>query len=217
MIKGFLNTGDKGVQTIGENAEWLVSVSERRVGRTRRRNISRLISYILTFAAALVAFPILIGLSIMPEPSVVLHYVYIMVPLLAAAILFQVLSKQGPRNSVQVDYAANEVRLGSKKPDGTFVRHTVWPFHTVNKVYIDKSPKGEKMLCLRAGPEVASIRLADVDERSLTLLASQISAACQDAEKMPLTSRITSQFIGLEASAKEVGERVRSRVVSRGA
>lgn len=205
----------RAIDIANDRTEWGISLTDSKTQFSLARTVVLALSYLLVFAASLIAIPLLVGLSLSSDAVSILHYMQIIIPLVVVACVLQYFSRRGPRNAMQVDYAACEVRLGTMKPDGTFVRHRVCPLSKIDKVYIER-PKGKPAaVCLRMGDEVARITFADADNQSLTLLAAQISAARETAEKMPLTTRITSKFLGLEASAREMGQRVRSRVVTR--
>lgn len=200
---------------INDTTEWGMSVSDRNSRRSAKSIALKLLSYTFLFVAALAIIPAIVGLSLMPDPSTAVWYILSTAGFVAIAYFVHWLSRRGPRNALQVDYAACEVRLGSNKPDGTFVRHRVCTFSNIDKVYIDHDSGPKPALCLQMGDEVARIVFQNAEERTLTLLAAQISAARESAKKMPLTTRITSRLLGIEANAREVGQRVRSRVVSR--
>ena len=215
MVEERIEYKSQSKDLINDVTEWGVSVSDRQAKKTAVSIALKLLSYVLICVAMIMVTPILVGITLVPNSEVIIQYIVITIPLVLAAVLFQMLSRRGPRNALQVDYSACEVRLGSVKSDGTFIRHRVCPFSQIEKVYIDR-PKDQKPgLCLQMEKETARISFANADGRSLTLLATQISAARETARKMPLSSRIASTVIGFEASAREVGQRVRSRVVTR--
>ena len=131
------------------------------------------------------------------------------------ALFFQSQSRKGPRNALQIDYSASEVRLGSQNSDGTFIRHRVCGFRHIQKVSVDSQTPGAPALCLHMKGEDVRITFKDADPRSLDLVAAKVSAASESAKKMPIRSRVQSVLLGIDASYREVGQRVKSRVISR--
>jgi hypothetical protein len=116
---------------------------------------------------------------------------------------------------LQIDYAAGEVRLGSMNANGAFARHRVCPFSEIDTVSVDLASNGMGTLTLVMNGETATVTLSNAEEDTLNDIVSKINAAKESARAAPVRSRIQSAFLGFEAGFREVGQRVRSRVVSR--
>lgn len=200
---------------INSDTEWGVSIHEKRAQTnvmTRLLKATAIIGYIL---AAFVAIPLVIGLAIFPDAEGMAWTALIVLLCVALAAYFQAQSKKGPRNAIQIDYSASEIRLGSHLPDGTFVRHRVCPFRQIDKVSIDGRQAGYPAICLHMNDELVKVTFQGADPRSLEMVAVQLSAARETAKKAPFAKRVSSVIFGIDATAREVGQRVRSRVVSR--
>ena len=161
------------------------------------------------------AIPVLIAFVVFPGVEGLTQDALMVLGLVAIAALFQAQSRRGPKNALQIDYAASEVRLGSELPDGTFVRHRVCGFRHIEKVSVDASEKDRPAINLHLKGEMVTLRFQGANPRSLDLVAAKISAARESAQKAPLRSRVQSMFMGIDATYREVGQRVKSRVVSR--
>jgi len=196
---------------INSETEWGVTVREAKAQSGLLGTIMKFSAYTGFLLAAIVATPILIGLALFPSANGLEKEALVVLVIIAIAAFFQAQSKKGPRNSLQIDHSASEVRLGSVKPDGTFVRG----FRHIEKVSVDSSDKTNPALCLHLKGENVTIRFKDADPRSLDLVAAKIAAASETAKKAPIISRVQSMILGIDASYREVGSRVRSRVVSR--
>ena len=200
---------------INDETEWGVSVQEAKAQVTVVSGLLKFAAFAVYVVAALVAIPVLIGFAVFPNAEGLAKEALIVLGFVGLAVFFQAQSKKGPRNSLQIDYAAKEVRLGSENSDGAFVRHRVLGFRHIQKVSVDSNAKSHPALCLHLKGEVVTVRFKGADPRSLDFVAAKISAARETAQKEPLRSRVQSVLLGIDASYREVGQRVRSRVVSR--
>lgn len=200
---------------INSETEWGVSVREAKAQTGPLGILMKVSAYTGYFLAAMVATPILIGLAFFPTANGLEKEALVVLAIIGLAAFFQAQSKKGPRNALQIDHSASEVRLGSVKPDGTFIRHRVCGFRHIEKVSVDSSDKENPALCLHLKGENVTILFKDADPHSLDLVAAKIAAASESAKKAPLRSRVQSMILGIDASYREVGSRVISRVVSR--
>ena len=200
---------------INSETEWGISVREAKAQPGFLGGLMKISAYTGYLLAAIVATPIVVGLMLFPTANGLEKEALVVLGIVGIAVFFQSQSKKGPRNSLQIDHSASEVRLGSVKPDGTFIRHRVCGFRHIEKVSVNSSDKANPALCLHLKGENVTIRFKDADPRSLDLVAAKISAASQSAKKAPIISRVQSMILGIDASYREVGSRVRSRVVSR--
>ena len=112
-----------------------------------------------------------------------------------------------PRNAIQIDYRASELRLGSERADGVFVRQLVAGFRDIGEVHVGED--GSLQLQLRG--EFITLRFNDVAADSLERLATQIAEARESALRAPIQSRVRSRIIGVEASVREGKSRLTSR------
>lgn len=206
---------DRNGSLINHATDWGISVSEIAPQRTRTAICLAVTGYSILFIGSMLAIPIMAGLTFFPAPTGILREIGIVGICVLLALFFNAQSRKGPKNALQIDYAAEEVRLGSVNTAGAFVRHRVCPFRQIDAVTIDGEGSDNPALCLRINGETATIRFAQGDSRALADIASQITAATQAAQAAPIRSRIQSTINGFEASFREVGHRVRSRVTSR--
>ncbi len=200
---------------INLDTEWGVSVSERSAQQGPAKRLMKIAAFIGFVLGSFVAIPIAIGFLIFPDAEGLAQDALLVLVLVAIAALFQAQSKRGPRNALQIDYSAAEVRLGSQDELGVFSRHRVCAFRHIEKVAVDARKKDCPALCLQLSGEDVTIRFHGADPRSLDLVAAKITAARESAQKAPIRSRVQSMFMGIDATYREVGTRVKSRVISR--
>lgn len=169
-------------------------------------------AYALVGAAALIAMPAIAGALFFPgSDGLLLEFAIVAVCLfLAMTIKFQ--AEKLDRNAIQIDYRASEIRLGTRKPDGTFVREKVFAFRDIETVDVVRGDHNTTFLKLEIMGNEVAISFHDTDMSSVKGLASQISAARESAVNAPIRSRIQSRIHGLEASVREVKSRVQSRI-----
>jgi len=199
------------------STDWGVSVSEVKARQTVATKLMKAAFYIIMFAAAMASIPVLAGaLLFTVSPEIVFDILLIAVCVLFG-VAFNTWSKQGDRNALQIDYAACEVRLGALNRGGVFVRHRVCPFALIDEVFARERDMGEPELCLVVDNERITLRFKDTALVALESISSEIAAARDAARMSPVRTRIKSTIAGLEAGYLEVGQRLRSRVVSRAA
>ena len=208
-------TAGKSQDLLNHSTDWGVAVSEPSAQKTTLSRTLFVASIAIFFIASMVAIPVMVGLLLFPAASGLGKEALIVLGCIGIAVFFQAQSKKGPRNSLQIDYAASEIRLGSEGADGSFVRHRVCKFRQIDKVSVDSRDPEYPAICLHMNDEVLTVRFKNANPRSLDLLAAKISAAKESARKAPIRSRIQSAFLGIDASYREVGQRVKSRVISR--
>lgn len=206
---------NRSVDLINQETEWGIDVSEA-TGRTGVAGKAMLLScYILFVLGVMVAMPVIIGYLLYPMTSGVWLEALIVLAIIFVAIVIKKIATGGPRNSLQIDYAAGEVRLGSTNAHGVFVRHRVCPFSQIEDVTLDRTEGDNTVLALVMKGETAKIILANADSETVDAIVSKIFAAKESARATPIRSRVQSAVLGFEAGFREVGQRVRSRVVSR--
>ena len=200
---------------VDHQMEWGVSIKEPKVQASAAKTALKVAAYGGFVLSSFFAIPVLIAFVVFPGVEGVAEGALIVLGLVAIATLFQAQSRRGPRNALQIDYSASEVRLGSELPDGTFVRHRVCGFRNIEQVSVDAAQKDRPAINLHLKGETVTLRFEGANPRSLDLVAAKISAARESAQKAPLRSRVQSMFMGIDATYREVGQRVKSRVVSR--
>lgn len=202
-------------QLVNQTADWGVSLSEA----ASRKTMS---TYMLAFGGllgltvgAMLVIPILAGAILFTASAGAFQELAVIAAILALAYYLNLKSKSGPKNALQIDYSASEVRLGSLNAAGVFVRHKVFPFRAIGDVSVDETHKASPAICLVVNGAVAKIHFTSDDVAHLKDFASRIAAAADTARSAPMRQRIQSRINGLEANVREVGQRVRSRVISR--
>lgn len=209
-----VGSGGKAADLINQTTDWGVSVSEAVVQKILKMRGLALAGYSTFLLASLLVIPILAGIVVFSATNGVLGEVGIIVAVIALAVFLNKLSRNGPKNALQIDYAAGEVRLGSINSAGAFVRQRVCPFRSIDSVTVDESEPDAPALNLVMSGETATIRFRETKAQQLSEFAAQINAAAEAAKTAPVRSRIQSRINGFEANIREVGNRVRSRVRS---
>ena len=125
---------------------------------------------------------------------------------------FKFHSEKTQRNSIQIDYKAAELRLGTQKSDGTFIREKVFSFRDIEDVRVRSGDQNSAQLCLSIMGNDVAIDFNGTDLSSVEGLGSQIIAARESARAAPMRSRIQSKAHGIEASFREIKSRVQSRI-----
>lgn len=199
---------------INQTSDWGVSVSEANGQKTPAMKALSIAGWSAFLLASLFVIPILVGTTLFSASRDVLVEIGIVGAVVGLAIYFNAQSKKGPKNALQIDYDASEVRLGSIASTGAFVRHKVCPLRSIENVAVDASDPDAPKLSLNMFGEIATIRFSSTDADSLAKLAARIHAAADEARAAPVHTRIISRINGFEAGVREIGHRVRSRVNS---
>ena len=170
--------------------------------------------YVAFAAASFWVIPVLVGTALFSASPAVWMDLGIVAACVTLAYGFNKLSRRGPKNALQIDFAAEEVRLGSINTAGAFVRHTVCGFRSIDGVVIDVADTDAPGIRLKMGGKEAALSFAGASADQTADLAGKISNAVQAAKAAPVRSRIRSHMHGFEEGLREVGIRVRSRVRS---
>lgn len=197
---------------INSTTNWGVSVSETSAKKSTLNKGLALVAYVGFILASFLVLPILAGVTFFEASSDVFIDIGIVAGFVATAFTFNVLSKRGPKNALQIDYHAEELRLGSMTAAGAFVRHKVCPLRNIETVSIELDDGEGPVLSLGMLGEIATIRFAQADTKELEALAAKIEQAVDTARSAPISRRIVSTINGFEAGVREIGQRVRSRV-----
>ena len=215
MPSFLVNTSGRcSTKLVSHTSDWGVSVSQANADKTAGMKGLAVVGYLTLFAASLFVIPIMVGLSMFETTSKVAADLAIVVGCVGLAMFFNAQSRKGPKNALQIDYDASEVRLGSVSAKGAFVRHKVCPLRSLDSVVVNASDPSAPTLTLEIFSEAATIRFSNTDIDALQELAATIQTAADEARAAPIRSRIVSRINGFEAGMREIGQRVRSRVTS---
>lgn len=196
------------VDLIDRIADWGVTVSEARGARGRKAKLLLTLAYALVFAGSILVLPMLVGMILAFEAEGIMSELTVILAIVLVGVLVKVRAARLPRNALQIDYRASEIRLGSERADGVFVRQRVAGFREIEEV--SAGPDGTLVLGLHG--ETLTLRFNDAEPASIERLASQIAAARESALQAPIRSRIQSKIMGIEAGLREVRSRLTSRV-----
>ncbi|MEQ9040486.1 MAG: hypothetical protein RIE24_19255 [Silicimonas sp.] len=199
---------------INLTTDWGMSVSEATAQKTFARKGMAIAGFMVFSLASLMAIPILVGGVLFTASRGVMLEIGIVAGFVAVAVFFNAQSRKGPKNALQIDYQASEVRLGSTTTAGAFVRHKVCPLSAIHSVEVDTSDPANPALVVNLFSETATIRFNKADTSTLAALAEKIEAAANEARAAPIRTRIVSRINGFEAGVREMSHRVRSRINS---
>jgi hypothetical protein len=205
----------RNTELISHSTEWGCSVSEAIGRKTIAMKVLAFAGFLVFALASFLAIPILAGITFFTVSSGVYAELGIIAAAVMLAVAFNALSRRGPKNALQIDYAAGELRLGSLSSAGAFVRHRVCPLRAIEEVAIDLSDPHFPALSLKMDGETATIRFGGATPDGLEKFAAKVRSASDEARSAPIRTRIQSRINGFEAGMREVGQRVRSRVNSR--
>lgn len=191
-------------------SDWGVTVSEARPRRSARSIAFQLVAYSAVFVGAVLALPMLASFVLDFEVEGLAAEFAVVAAMVAAGGYLKFRTSRLPRNALQIDYSASEIRFGHERADGVFVRQRVAPFRKIEEVFVDDTPA----LCIRVGGELVTLNFNDASKTRLAGLAAQISAARESALRAPIRSRIQSRITGIEAGIREVRSRMRSRAIA---
>ncbi|MEM6386512.1 MAG: hypothetical protein AAF718_09785 [Pseudomonadota bacterium] len=200
------------IDLLNHQSEWGMTVSEAAGRKTISKHMLKIGAYVLFAAASVLAMPLIAGVLFFPEAEGMYLEAAIVVAALVLAIAFKRHSDKTERNSVQIDYRAAELRLGTQKSDGTFVREKVFSFRDIEKVRAEDGAGKDGQISIRIKGNDIAISFKGADAASIQGLASQITAAAESARLAPIRTRIQSKAHGLEASFREIKSRVQSRI-----
>ena len=199
---------------IDQATDWGTTVSEAKARKTPITRILMLVACVLLAAGSVLLIPVMAGTMLFNSSGAGLEII-VVGALLFLALAFKRKSGNQPRNALQIDYQACELRLGAEHANGTFMREQVIGFREIEEVSVDDSDARDPALCLRVPGELITLRFHGADTGSLNDLASKIAAARESALRAPIRSRIQSRMMGFEASFREAKQRIRTRIVTR--
>lgn len=201
---------------IDQASDWGSTVSEAKPKKGLKARFLLAVAFVLLAVGSILILPVIAGTLFLADTTGILPEIAIVATVLVLAFVFKRKSGNLPRNALQIDYRACEVRLGAQRADGTFIRERVIGFRDIEQVYVDPNPI-DPALCLRIDGEIVSLRFHQADMDSLEALSGKIAAARESALRAPVRSRIQSRILGFEASFREAKQRIRTRIRSRSA
>lgn len=203
---------DTSVDVFSNQSDWGLTVSEVSARRTPASRALLFGAYVLFGAASILAMPVILGALFFPQSEGLMLEFGIVAVVLALAMAFGFKAGNRQRNAVQIDYRATELRIGTQKSDGTFIRDKVYNFREIDSVSTGHNEKGSPTLELTIKGVEVSLAFNGNATGSVENLAAQIAAARDSALNAPIRSRIQSKAHGLEASFREIKSRVQSRI-----
>ena len=189
-------------------ADWGVTVSEARARKGPMAVALTVAAYFLVFAGAILVLPILAGVFLRFESEGLAREFSVVAIIATLGVALRLRASRLPRNALQIDYRAAEIRLGSERADGVFIRQRVAKFREIGEVTVGV----DRTLSIELRGETVTLEFNGVDGESLDQLATQISAARESALRAPIRSRIQSRIMGFDASIREVKSRLTSRI-----
>lgn len=189
-------------------ADWGVTVSEATAKTGIWARFLIVSAYLLVFAGAVLFLPILAGTILGFESQGLAGEIAAVATIATLGLTLKLRAARLPRNALQIDYRATELRLGSERADGVFIRQCVAKFRDIGQV--DASEDGTLSIAVRG--KTVTLQFNETDAESLRRLAAQIGAARESALRAPIRSRIQSRILGFDASIREVKSRLTSRI-----
>lgn len=203
---------------MNQTTDWGTTISEEYGRKTITSRLFVCLALALFLAGSFLVLPVLAGVlanSLAGEAQGAGKEIMVIAAIIVIAFAFKWKSSKRPRNALQIDHEAGELRLGSEKPGGIFVREQVVKFREITDVYVDTTTSNEPGLCIQMPGELITLHFFGASENSMNTLAGEIKAAHHAAMTAPIRSRIQSKFHGLEASVRETTRRIKSKVVTR--
>jgi hypothetical protein len=196
---------------VEQAADWGVTIAEARPRLGPRGIALILLGNLLLGAGAVFVLAPLAGVMLFKESDGILTEVTVVALILAVGVGFRMRSSRLPRNALQIDERAAEIRLGSQIPGGAFVRQKVASFRDIDDIRVET--RGEDaVLAITTRGKILTVRFTDTDTRRLERLAARIAEARDAVRHAPIRSRIQSRIHGIDASLREVKTRIQSRI-----
>ena len=199
---------------VTHSKEWGVSVSEKQVRKFWLNAVLLVFSVLVMFSGLVIFTPILAGMYSSAEMSGIGHTILVVVSFFGVAAFINNQSRKGPRNALELDSNASELRIGFMNRYGVFVRQQVIPLARIEDAFVEYNAQCEPTLKFVVNGEQTQIALADAKPDRLNDVAARINEAASRALKAPRRSRIRSAIAGIGANYREMGNRAVSRIVS---
>jgi len=197
---------------VRESTDWGVTVSEKRIRPFWLNAVLVILSVFALLCGFVIVLPLLAGLLLSAKITSISSLVMIVIALIGLAVVFNIQSRKGARNALELDGNASELRLGFMNRYGAFVRKQVIPLARVEDAFVEPDTEGQPELNFMVNGEQIRIALADAQEERLINIAAQTREAASRARNAPRRSRIRSAIAGVGAGYREIGDRVVSRV-----
>lgn len=207
-----MNRSARRVSTtlVREATDWGLAVSEKRVRSTWLNAALLLLGALTFFTGLMFALPVLVGLVLSAEMTMFGVQVAVVAGLIVLAIVFSVQSRKGPRNALELDQSASQLRIGHINRHGAFVRGRVIALRQVVDATVAEDADGKPELNIVLDADQIRVALTDAKVERLTDISGQIRDAAAEARTQP-RSRIESSIAGIGASYREISKRVVSR------
>jgi len=202
------------IDLIDQKSDWGLTVSE---GSGKKSFFSKILltgAYLFLMIASIIVLPVIVGVMLAPDSAGLILEAAVVAIVILVALLFKFQSGRNPRNAVQIDYKANQIRLGFQAPNGNFVRERVFGFRQIENVSVDQDDPSTPKLVIEVADSIVHLGFNQADEESLLELSRQILAARESAMRAPMRSRVQSTIAGVGASIRETTRRVSSRIVT---
>ncbi|NNJ67480.1 MAG: hypothetical protein HKP54_05525 [Boseongicola sp.] len=197
---------------VRHTTDWGVSVSEKRVRKNWLNFVLLVLSVLGLFCGAVLVMPFIFAMAVSAEITGIGRVVAAVLACVGLAVVFNILSRKGPRNAIELDSEAGELRIGSINRNGAFVRHRVLPLARIQNTAVERSPEGDPELNFMIDGESIRVALANGRAERMDEIALQVTEAASRARNAGGRSRIRSAIAGIGASYREIGNRVTSRV-----
>lgn len=202
------------IDLVDQKSDWGLTVSEGAGKKSLFSKILLIGAYIFLMVASVIVLPVIIGVVLAPDSAGILKEAAVVLLVIALALAFKFQSGRNPRNAVQIDYKANQIRLGFEAPNGTFTRERVFSFRQIQNVSVNQDDPTTPRLEIEVADSIVHLGFNQADEEGLLDLSRQIMAARESAMHAPIRSRVQSAFAGVGASIRETSRRVSSRIVT---
>ena len=200
---------------LDQASDWGTTISEAKAKKGILARLLLLVAFGFLALGSVLILPVIAGSLLYADSSGTFKEIAAVGFILAVALAFKWKSSNLPRNALQIDYRACELRLGAERNAGTFIREQVISFREIEEVYVDYAKPTDPALCIRIPGETVTLNFHQAEQDSLDGLVSKIMAARESALRAPVRSRIQSRIMGFEASFKEAKQRIRTRIVTR--
>lgn len=196
---------------VREATDWGLAVSEKRVRSSWQNTALLLLSVLVLFCGMLFVLPLFVAFLLSAEVVSLGFQIAVFAGIVGLGLFLSIQSRKGPRNALELDQKASQLRIGYKNRYGAFVRQRVIPLKNVQNATVEENAEEHPELCISLDGEDIRIALIDAKEKRLRDIAAQICTAAMAARKAP-RSRIESSIAGIGASYREMTNRVTSRV-----
>lgn len=198
---------------VREPTDWGVVVSEKQVRKFWLNALLFLLSVAALFCGLTLVLPLIVAWIVSAKITGAFVLIVVVVAFIGLAVVLNYQSRKGPRNALEIDHNASELRLGFINRYGAFVRQRVISLSRIENALVEDDDQGRPALNFVVNGERVRVTLADAKSERLSKMAAQINDAAVRARNAPRRSRIRSAIAGISANYREIGNRVVSRVL----